>query len=443
MSALNTDLYELTMAAGYFLAGKHADVAVFELSVRRLPDQRNYLVASGLQQAVEYLQSLRFTAAEIEYLRELQQFRNAPADFFDHLAELRFTGDLYSVPEGTPVFANEPIAIVRAPLMQAQLVETYLLSTFAFQTMIASKAARCVTAAQGRPVVEFGSRRAHSPEAGILAGRAAYLAGCSGTSNAEAGMRFGIPVFGTAAHSWTMAFDQEAEAFTQLQRLLGESTVLLIDTYDTLGGARLAAHIGRPLWGVRLDSGDLVALSREVRRILDDAGLSEAKIFATNDLDEHRVAELLRNGAALDAFGIGTQLATSGDAPYLSVVYKLVEFETNGKRHYAAKFSSDKRTLPGAKQIYRSDGQDTLGLLSDCGPKHTGTPLIRPVLAAGRLVEDLPTLQQNRAYALGAIATLPPALLSLKERVDYRVEISPKLLELADELRAQHQRLPG
>ncbi len=353
MSALNTDLYQLTMAAGYFAAGKTRERGTFELSVRRLPRTRNFLVAAGLQQAVEFLLNIEFHPDEIDYLRSLSQFKNSPPEFFEFLAALRFTGDLFAVPEGTPIFANEPIAIIRAPLLEAQLVETYLLSTFAFQTAIASKAARCVIAAEGREVVEFGSRRAHSPEAGILAGRAAYVAGCAGTSNTQAGMRFDIPVFGTAAHSWTMAFPSEEESFRALQRLLGDSTVFLLDTYDTIEAAHLAARLGHPIWGVRLDSGDLVALSREVRRILDRAGLQDAKIFATNDLNEHRLAELVRAGAPIDAFGVGTQLATSADAPFLSAVYKLVELENGRILHYTAKFSDEKSTLPGAKQIYR------------------------------------------------------------------------------------------
>ena len=225
MSAINTDLYELTMAAGYFAAGKTEDVATFELSVRRLPAQRNFLIAAGLAQAIEYLNDLRFQSDDVEYLRSLTQFRNTPPEFFDYLRKLRFTGDVFAIPEGTPVFANEPLIIIRAPIVQAQLVETYLLSTFAFQTSVASKAARCAIAAQGRSVVEFGSRRAHGPAAGVLAARAAYIGGCVGTSNTEAGKRFGIPVSGTAAHSWTMAFGDEREAFVALQKLLGENTV--------------------------------------------------------------------------------------------------------------------------------------------------------------------------------------------------------------------------
>lgn len=440
MPALNTDLYELTMAAGYFTAGKTKEVATFELSARKLPDNRNFLVAAGLQQAVEYLSDLHFEADEVDYLRSLVAFKNAPPEFFRFLRDLRFTGDLFALPEGTPVFPNEPIAIVRAPIVEAQLVETYLLSTFAFQTMVASKAIRCVTAAGGRPVVEFGSRRAHSPEAGILAGRAAYIAGCSGTSNTQAGKHFGIPVFGTAAHSWTMSFASEEESFRSLQKLLGESTVFLIDTYDTLEGARLAAKLGNPCWGLRLDSGDLVSQSHEVRRILDEAGMQSAKIFATNDLNEYRLAELLKAGAPIDAFGVGTQLATSADAPTLSVVYKLVELQKNGARSFAAKFSDEKRTLPGAKQIYRYPDHDIVALASECNSDFFGSePLIRPIFLNGMLVESLPATPQSRSYAQSAIATLPKELLSIDDSAPYQVDISPRLIEMAEALRSQHQ----
>lgn len=439
MSALNTDLYELTMAAGYFAAGKSREVATFELSVRRLPDKRNFLVAAGLQQAVEFLQSLEFRPDELDYLRTLEQFKNVPSEFFDFLAALRFTGDLFAVPEGTPIFANEPIAIVRAPLVQAQLVETYLLSTFAFQTTIASKAARCLIAAEGRPIVEFGSRRAHSPAAGILAGRAAYIAGCAGTSNTEAGMRFGIPVSGTAAHSWTMAFPNEEESFRALQRLLGDSTVFLIDTYDTIEGASLAARVGRPFWGVRLDSGDLGALSRQVRRILDNAGWHDAKIIASNDLNEYRLAELVRSRAPIDVFGVGTELATSADAPSLSAVYKLVELTRDNALHYVAKFSDDKSTLPGAKQIYRYPNCDVTALYSECNSDFQGEPLLRPVVTQGELLEPWPPLATSRSKAVSAVAALPRELLSLEETAPYRVEISPRLFELAESIRTERQ----
>ncbi len=439
MSALNTDLYQLTMAAGYFTTGKANQIATFELLVRRLPEHRNFLVAGGLEQAVEYLKAFSFDSEEIGYLRSLAAFRNTPPEFFDFLGKLRFTGDLFAIPEGTPVFANEPIAIVRAPLVEAQIVETYLLSTFAFQTSIASKAARCVLAAEGRPIVEFGSRRAHSPAAGVLAGRAAYLGGCSGTSNAEAGRLFGIPVFGTAAHSWTMSFASEEESFRALQRVLGEATVFLLDTYDTLEAAHLAARLGPPLWGVRLDSGDLVALSREVRRILDNAGLQDAKIFATNDLNEYRVADLIRAGAPFDAFGVGTQLSTSADAPALSAVYKLVELQRGDTLQYAAKFSDEKSTLPGAKQIYRYPDRDVVALYSECNDDFRGAPLVRPVIVHGELVEPLPPLEKVRTSTQAAVAALPPELLSLTESANYPVDISPRLLDLAEGLRQDYQ----
>ncbi len=439
MSALNTDLYQLTMAAGYFAERKTHEIATFELSVRRLPEPRNFLVAAGLAQAVEYLRDLRFRKDEIDYLRSLAQFKQTPPEFFDFLTKLRFTGDLFALPEGTPVFANEPIAIVRAPLIEAQLVETYLLSTFVFQTMVASKAARCVLAAEGRPIVEFGSRRAHSPGAGILAGRAAFVGGCAGTSNAEAGLRFGVPVFGTAAHSWTMAFGDEESSFVALQKLLGESTVFLIDTYDTVAGARLAAQLGKPLWGVRLDSGNLGELAKEVRKILDDAGLQHAKIFATNDLDEYRVAEFVKAGIPLDAFGVGTQLATSADAPALSAVYKMVELKRDGGTFYTAKFSADKSTLPGAKQIYRYADRDVVAHYGECSDKFQGEPLLRPILTGGELVEPLPAMTAIQQRSQAMIAKLPGRLRQLGKVDPYSVEISPNLVAMAQNLREEMQ----
>ncbi len=439
MSALNTDLYQLTMAAGYFAERKTQEIATFELSVRRLPEPRNFLIAAGLAQAVEYLRDLKFLPEHIDYLRSLAQFKHTPPEFFDFLAKLRFTGDMFALPEGTPVFANEPIAIIRAPLVEAQLVETYLLSTFVFQTMVASKAARCVLASQGRPIVEFGSRRAHSPGAGILAGRAAFIGGCSGTSNAEAGMRFGIPVFGTAAHSWTMAFGDEERSFRALQKLLGESTVFLIDTYDTIAGAHLAAEMGQPIWGVRLDSGNLGELAKQVRRILDDAGLQNAKIFATNDLDEYRVSEFVKANVPIDAFGVGTQLATSADAPALSAVYKMVELKRDGEVFYTAKFSADKSTLPGAKQIYRYADHDVVAHYSECSNEFKGEPLLRPILTSGELVESLPAAADIQKRSQAMIAALPERIRQLGAVDPYAVELSPRLVEMTQSLREEMQ----
>src|ERR1039458_4426648 len=305
MNGLLTDLYELTMAAGYFESGKAGEKATFEFAIRRLPAHRNYIVIAGVPQIVDYLLNVSFTAEEIAYLRALPQFAQVSSAFFDYLRDFRFTGDLFAVPEGTVLFAGEPVLAIRAPIIEAQIPETYLLSAVTFQTLIASKAARCATAAAGRPVVEFGTRRAHTPEAGTLGARAAWLGGCAGTSNTLAGFRYGIPVMGTAAHSWVMSFPSETDAFRKLQHVLGGATVHLLDTYDTLEGARRAAAprgaaprraaaLGGPMWGVRLDSGDFDALTRQVRGILDDAGHPGAKIMVSGDLDrsEEHTSEL-------------------------------------------------------------------------------------------------------------------------------------------------------
>jgi len=434
-AALNTDLYELTMAAGYFEAGKTGDRATFELFVRRLPWNRNFVLAAGLAQAVEYLQNLRFTAAEIAYLKTLPQFEHTRPEFFDMLATLRFSGDVFAVREGTPLFGGEPFLTIRAPLIEAQLVETYLLATIGFQSTIATKAARVVRAAGGHGVVEFGTRRAHSPEAGVLAARAAYIGGCMGTSNAETGFRYGVPVFGTAGHSWVMSFPGELAAFERLQQLLGESTVYLIDTYDTLAGARRAASLGRPLWGVRLDSGNLGELAAAVRGILNEAGLADAKIMATGDLNEHKIQELMAARAPIDVFGVGTELATSADAPSMGVVYKLVELEDAAGRRYPVKLSHDKQTLPGAKQIFRSADHDVLARATECYACAEGgaacEALQRPVMIAGRQVESLPPVAEVRRYAAESLGRLPATCLSLfAGEPAWRVDISPELSAL-------------
>jgi nicotinate phosphoribosyltransferase len=404
MNALLTDLYELTMAAGYFQAGKTAERAVFELAVRRLPPNRNFVIAAGLPQAVDYLLNLKFTAEEIEYLRGLPQFQRVSPAFFEYLSKFRFTGDLFAVPEGTPLFAGEPMLTLRAPMVEAQIPETYLLSALSFQTLIASKAARCVEAAHGRPVVEFGTRRAHTPEAGVLGARAAYLGGCTGSSNTLAGFRYGIPVVGTTAHSWVMSFCGEAESFRQIQRLLGESAVQLIDTYDTLQGAHRAAQTEGPFWGVRLDSGDYLKLSHQVRAILNEAGRTGAKIMVSGDLDEYKIRELLAAGAPIDSFGVGTQLSISADAPSLSAVYKLVEMEISGIQRFTAKFADEKPSYPGSKQIFRDTARDVLARSGECGK---GEALLRPIILGGRLLEPLPTLEQARQRAAESIAKLP------------------------------------
>jgi nicotinate phosphoribosyltransferase len=438
-----TDLYQLTMAAGYFEAGKTREKATFELFVRRLPQHRNFILAAGLAQVVEYLLDLRFTSEEIKYLRGLPQFARTSEGFFEMLAGLRFTGDLFAVPEGTPMFPGEPFLTLRAPMIEAQIPETFLLSTIGFQSLIASKAARVVKAALGRGVVEFGTRRAHSAEAGTLAGRAAYIGGCEGTSNTLTGMRYGVPVFGTCAHSWVMSFAHEREAFERLQRLLGENTAYLIDTYDTLEGARRAVELGRPLWGVRLDSGNMIELSRAVRKILDDGGLQDAKIMATGDLNEYRIQEIVAAQAPIDVFGVGTELSTSADAPALGVVYKLAELDDAGRRRYTLKLSADKHTLPGAKQIFRYADHDILARSSECPSCPPGSlpaeALLQPVILGGKLVDALPSVLEIRKYAAERLARLPAPCHSLFE-VDqkfsaWRVDISAELECLYEQVR--------
>ena len=412
MNGLLTDLYELTMAAGYFEAGKTAERATFELAIRRLPAHRNFALMAGLPQVVDFLLNLCFTAEEIEYLRGLPQFRRVSAGFFEYLRTFRFTGDLFAVPEGTPMFGGEPVLTIRAPLIEAQIPETYILSAITFPTLVASKAARCVFAAQGRAVVEFGTRRAHTAEAGVLAARAAYLGGCAGTSNTQAGFRFGVPVKGTAAHSWVMSFSSETESFRQLQRVLGENTIQLIDTYDTVEGARRAAQLGRPIWGVRIDSGDSQVLSRQVRTVLDESGLPEAKIMATGDLDEYKIRDLVNSGAPIDAFGVGTQLAASADAPFLHATYKIVELSIGGINRFTAKLSEDKISLPGAKQVFRVPEHDVIARSGECGK---GEALLRPVILGGRLIESLPSLEEVRCRAAEALARLPQPLRELEQ----------------------------
>lgn len=432
MNGLLTDLYELTMAAGYFESGKAEEKATFEFTIRRLPAFRNFLLVAGLAQVVEYLQNLSFTGEEIDYLKALPQFRGASPRFFDYLRSFRFTGDLFAVPEGTPLFTGEPVLCLRAPIIEAQIPETWLLSTITFQSLIASKAYRCASAAGGRPVVEFGTRRAHTPDAGVLGARAAYIGGCAGTSNTLAGMRYGIPVSGTAAHSWVMSFACEMEAFRKLQRVMGESTVQLLDTYDPEQGARHAAKLGKPLYGVRLDSGNFLETSRKVRGILDEAGLQDCKIMASGDLDEYKIRELVRAGAPVDSFGVGTQLAVSADSPVMGAVYKLVELDIHGIKRFTAKYSEEKTTVPGTKQVFRAPHRDVIARSGECGQ---GDALLRPVLLGGELVEPLPTLEQSRARAASMLQQLPEPIRGLEPADPWPVIYSRELRELIENTR--------
>jgi nicotinate phosphoribosyltransferase len=440
-SGLLTDLYELTMAAGYLETGFHAR-ATFELFVRGLPPQRNFLVAAGLEQALEFLETIRFRSDEIAYLRRHPAFQRIGAEFFDYLQTFRFSGDVLAMPEGTLCFPEEPLLRVTAPIIEAQIVETALLAIVSFQTMVASKAARIAEAAAGRPVVEFGSRRAHGIESGVLAARAAFIGGCLGTSNVEAGRRFGIPTYGTQAHSWIMAHESEDQAFAHFLDVFPDHSVLLLDTYDVRNALRKIVALGRKPRGVRLDSGNLSADSIWLRQKLDEAGWGDVEIFASGDLDEHRIASLLASGARVDTFGVGTAVSTSWDAPSLSMLYKLVELERGGEVLSAAKFSSAKVTFPGRKQVYRSTeatGQyagDTIALEDEPAP--AGQALLTPVMRAGQRVAPAETAADAQRRCRAQIELLPADLRGLAPAAQsFPVRRSARLDELLSQVRAR------
>ncbi|RPJ53340.1 MAG: nicotinate phosphoribosyltransferase, partial [Acidobacteria bacterium] len=430
--------YELTMMAGYFGAGMNGR-ATFELFVRDLPPNRAFLVAAGLEQAIDYLDGLRFEREEIDYLRSLANLGPvAPLFFADYLPRVRFTGDVRAVAEGTPVFAHEPIVQVTAPIGEAQLVETALLATVNFQTSVATKAARVVEAAAGRPVLEFGSRRAHGIEAACLAARAACLAGCVSTSNVEAGFRFGVPLSGTMAHSWVMSFADEIDAFREYSSLFGDKAVLLIDTYASVAAARRIVETGMRPPAVRIDSGDLAAVISAVRSVFDEAGLTETRILASGDLDEYRIEELLRAGMPVDGFGVGTSVSTSKDAPALGGIYKLVEIERAGRWVPLLKRSPGKPGYPARKQAWRvlDRGQaveDVLGVEGEAPPPG-GEPLLRPVMAGGRRLLERRPVMELREDCLRAVGTLPPTLRVPRPSAEYPIRISPALQRLADQL---------
>ena len=435
-SALTVDLYELTMMQAYHLNGVEG-LSTFDLFVRRLPAGRDFLLVAGLATVLEQIEELRFSASDLEYLESLGQFRG---DFLDRLEHLRFSGNVAAVPEGTVAFAGEPILRLTAPIIEAQFLETVIMNLIHLQTLIASKAARVVLAADGRGLVDFGLRRTHGTESGLYGARASRIAGFDATSNVEAGNRFGIPVTGTMAHSYVQALDDEAEAFRSFVEIYPE-TVLLVDTYDTMRGVdrviKLADELGDDfrVRAIRLDSGDLLALAAETREKLDAAGLERVQIFASGNLDEFGVRELVQTGAPIDSFGIGTRLGTSEDAPNLDIVYKLAQLDDRP----LLKLSTDKGTLPGIKQVWRErdgDGvpvKDTLGLADEDLP---GVPLLKTVMEGGRRLpgwnEGLDTARDRAAAEL---RRLPAAMRSLETGFDpYPVMVSERLRALRDEL---------
>jgi nicotinate phosphoribosyltransferase len=436
ISPLLTDLYQLNMLQAYLDEG-HSGSAVFEFFMRNLPARRRFLVTAGLEQLLDYLETLRFSANEIEWLGRTGRFKQ---NLLDYLAELRFTGDVHAIPEGTVFFADEPLVRVTAPLPQAQLIETRLINLLHFQTLVASKAARMVLAAPGKLMVDFGLRRAHGAEAGLFAARASYIAGFAGTATVLADNLFGIPIYGTMAHSFIQSFDDEMEAFEAFARSRPENLTLLIDSYDTEACAhkvvalapRLRAR-GISIRAVRLDSGDLIALSKSVRRILDDGGLREVRIFASGGLTEDSAAEFLRAGAPIDGFGMGTSLTTSSDVASLDCVYKLQEYAGLSRR----KRSTGKATWPGRKQVWRSyavDGRMAADVLSVENDEHNGEPLIELVMQGGRRVTPSPPLAAIRERAACDLARLPEPLRRLDPDAGYPVQIGARLLRLADEV---------
>jgi nicotinate phosphoribosyltransferase len=435
-SLLLTDLYQLTMLDSYFRRGMR-ETAVFEFFTRSLPPQRGFLVAAGLEQVVTYLEELHATPEDLAWVAGCGRFDDA---FVRHLAGLRFTGDLDAMPEGTPFFPDEPIVRVTAPLPEAQLVETRLVNLLHFQTSIASKAARCVLAAPGKLLVDFGLRRAHGAEAGLLAARAGWIGGLDGTATVLANARFGVPVYGTMAHSYVLAHDSEEEAFADFARDRPDDVVLLLDTWDTERAAetvvRLAPALAREgirIRGVRLDSGDLAAHARRVRRILDGGGLGGVTIFASGNLDEHAVAALVAAAAPIDGFGIGTRLDTSADVPYLDCAYKLQEYGGVARR----KRSEGKATWPGRRQVFRhydATGAMVRDVVSVAHDPLPGEPLLRPVLRGGRRTTSLPATAAARAHTLAQLARLPAGVRRLDAPDPYPVEIAPALRALAAEV---------
>lgn len=435
-SPLLTDLYQLTMLQGYLKKGMH-DPAVFEFSVRRLPDCRNFLMAAGLDSVLTFLEEVRFSEEEVAYVQATGRFSR---EVLDYLRDFRFTGDVHAMPEGTVFFANEPVLRVTAPLPMAQLMETRIINLLQVQTLLASKAVRCTLAADGRAIlIDFGLRRAHGAEAGLFAARSAFLAGFVGSATVLAEALYGIPAFGTMAHSFIEAHGDEQEAFLDFSRANPGGTTMLIDTYDTLEGARKVVETARRLEkegitirAVRLDSGDLLFLSKEVRKILDKGGLRDIQIFASGDIDEYLIRHLLSEGAPIGGFGVGTKLDTSSDAPYLNCAYKLMEY--GGKARM--KKSEDKVTLPGRKQVFRSfrEGLMAVDVVSLEGEEGEGVPLVQPVMAEGKRLSAPQKVADIQAHASDQIKALPPYLRMLESSPSYPVRVSPGLNRLRAEV---------
>jgi nicotinate phosphoribosyltransferase len=466
--SLLMDFYELTMANGYFRDHKHLQVAVFDVFFRSIPDEGGYAIFAGLEQVIDYLSHLKFTLEEIAYLRSKGIFSEA---FLDYLKTFKFTSDVFAMREGTPIFPHEPIMIVKGPIIECQLIETMILLTINHQSLIATKAARIVYAAQGRAILEFGARRAHGYDASIYGARAAYISGAVGSSNTYVDFKYQIPALGTMAHSFIQSYDTEYDAFKAYALTYPKNTVLLVDTYNTLKEGvpnaikihqEILAPMGCELKGIRLDSGDLTYLTKEARKMLDAAGLNNTKITVSNSLDEYLIKELIHQGAQIDAFGVGERLVTARSEAVFGGVFKLSAIEVNGKLVDKIKISENvqKTTIPGFKQVYRF--YDELGMaeadvitlhdenIDASQPYHlfdpnfpwkskdienyTAIPLLIPIFEKGKLVYDLPTLAQIRAYAKAEHEKLWPEVLRLERPHQYYVDLSQKLWDLRQEL---------
>ncbi len=435
-SALFIDLYELTMAQVYYREKMFAP-ATFGLFIRKYPRNRSFFVHAGLEDVLCYLQDFHFTETEIEYLHKTGLFTK---DFLDYLKDLRFTGNVRAVPEGALFFKDEPILEVTAPIVEAQLVETFVINAIHFQTTIASKAARCRVAGGDRTLVDFSLRRTHGYDAGLQVARASYLAGFDATSTVLAGKQWGIPIVGTMAHSYITTFEEEIDSFRAFSHSFPENTIAVVDTYDTLSGIYKAAQVGvemkqrgNALRGIRLDSGDMVSLSKEARKILDEFGLNDTKIFASGGLDEYEITRFLAEGAPIDGFGVGTHMGVSEDAPSADIAYKLVEYDGRP----ILKLSTGKATLPGQKQVYRYYAEngfmdhDLLSLHTETGSEG-GVPLLEPVMKDGKIVR-YDSLEQIRKRCLEQVSKLPDSIKKLNDPQPYRVDKSDLLEALQTE----------
>ncbi|MFX1357634.1 MAG: nicotinate phosphoribosyltransferase [Promethearchaeota archaeon] len=444
---LATDFYQLTMGAAYYQYNiennieEKDDIATFELFIRKFPKNRNYLIFAGLEQTIHYLQNARFTEQTIEFLRNKAVFEKIESSFFEeYLSNFEFNLDVWAMREGNFFFPNEPVMRIQGPMFHAQLAETYLLNVINYQTIVASKASRIKSIAPNKILLEFGTRRSHSPLAGVYAARASYIAGFNGTSNVVADLELGINSSGTMAHSFVQKFDKEIESFDAYYQIYGENSILLIDTYDTERAAKNISKYKNNIRAVRIDSGDLIQHSKLVRKILDENGCEKVTIVASSDLNEYKIKEIIDKNAPIDAFGIGTELATSRDDPALSAVYKLIEYNNISK----IKTSEDKVTYPGIKQIYRTynkDGifkEDIMMLESELQPSNSEALLI-PIMKQGKLVYDMPNLDVIQQYYLNNIDKLPEDYKMLEENHIFKLKISKKLEELTKSLRKKYQ----